>query len=107
MACSTSGMDAPCASLRKDAMVTAQAEPRTKTRVLLVEDDPNVSEVVVRYLERDGFSVRLIVDGREALAEALSDLPDIVVLDIMLPGMDGIEVCRRLRSNAPIPIIML
>jgi DNA-binding response OmpR family regulator len=88
-------------------MVTAQAESRTKTRVLIVEDDPNVSEVVVRYLERDGFDVRLIADGRKAVAEALHDLPDIVVLDIMLPGLDGLEVCRRLRAKAPIPIIML
>jgi DNA-binding response OmpR family regulator len=88
-------------------MVKAQTEPPRKTSVLVVEDDPNVSEVVARYLERDGFDVHTVADGRDALREALEALPDIVVLDIMLPGMDGLEFCRKLRAKAPIPIIML
>ena len=77
------------------------------TRVLIVEDDQTVAEVVARYLEREGFAVESVADGHEALARADAHLPDLVVLDIMLPGLDGLEVCRRLRSRAPIPVVML
>jgi len=77
------------------------------TRVLVVEDDRTVAEVVTRYLERAGFAVESVGDGNEALARADAQLPDLVVLDIMLPGLDGLEVCRRLRSRAPIPVVML
>jgi DNA-binding response OmpR family regulator len=76
-------------------------------RVLIVEDDPTVAEVVTRYLEREGFAVESVADGREAIARADARLPDLVVLDIMLPGLDGLEVCRRLRARAPIPVVML
>ena len=79
----------------------------TQPRVLVVEDDRTVAEVVTRYLEREGFAVDAVGDGQEALASADARLPDIVVLDIMLPGLDGLEVCRRLRSRAPIPVVML
>jgi two-component system, OmpR family, response regulator ResD len=77
------------------------------TRVLVVEDDRTVAEVVTRYLEREGFTVESVDDGREALARADAHPPDLVVLDIMLPGLDGLEVCRRLRARAPIPVVML
>jgi DNA-binding response OmpR family regulator len=77
------------------------------TRVLVVEDERTVAEVVTRYLEREGFVVESVGDGNEALARADAQLPDLVVLDIMLPGLDGLEVCRRLRSRAPIPVVML
>jgi DNA-binding response OmpR family regulator len=77
------------------------------TRVLIVEDDATVAEVVTRYLEREGFAVESVADGREALARADARPPDLVVLDIMLPGLDGLEVCRRLRSRAPVPVVML
>jgi DNA-binding response OmpR family regulator len=77
------------------------------TRVLIVEDDRTVAEVVTRYLEREGFTVETVGDGQEALARAHAQPPDLVVLDIMLPGLDGLEVCRRLRSRAPIPVVML
>jgi two-component system, OmpR family, response regulator ResD len=76
-------------------------------RVLVVDDDPTVSEVVTRYLEREGFEVEVVADGPVAVDRALADLPAVVVLDLMLPGLDGLEVCRRLRAVAPIPIIML
>jgi two-component system, OmpR family, response regulator ResD len=76
-------------------------------RVLVVEDDPTLSEVVARYLGREHFEVEVVADGEAGLARALDWLPDLVVLDIMLPGMDGLEVCRRLRSTAPIPVVML
>jgi DNA-binding response OmpR family regulator len=76
-------------------------------RVLVVEDDPTVAEVVTRYLERDGWAVDTLSDGRDALEHAGRVAPDVVVLDLMLPGLDGLEVCRRLRDRAPIPVIML
>ena len=80
---------------------------RAAARVLVVEDDQTVAEVVTRYLEREGFTVESVGDGREALERADAQTPDLVVLDIMLPGLDGLEVCRRLRARAPIPVVML
>jgi len=77
------------------------------SRILVVDDDATVSEVVKRYLERDGFVVETVADGRVALDRALAEPPELVVLDLMLPGMDGLEVCRRLRALAPVPIIIL
>ena len=77
------------------------------SRVLVVEDDPTISEVVVRYLEREGLDVEAVGDGRDALDAAAAHWPDLVVLDLMLPGIDGLEVCRRLRARGPVPVIML
>ncbi|WP_067450937.1 response regulator transcription factor [Actinomadura macra] len=76
-------------------------------RVLVVDDDPTVAEVVARYLARDGHEVSCVADGRAALREARDHPPDLVVLDLMLPGMDGLEVCRRLRETSTVPIVML
>jgi len=76
-------------------------------RVLIIEDDPNVAEVVTRYLEREGYAVESVADGLAGLEVALSDPPDIVVLDLMLPSLSGLEVCQRLRAKAPVPVIML
>ncbi len=76
-------------------------------QVLLVEDDATVAEVLIAYLEREGFDVRWEDDGGRGLAAALSGDPDLVVLDLMLPSMDGLEVCRRLRLSRPVPVIML
>jgi DNA-binding response OmpR family regulator len=76
-------------------------------RILVVEDDPTVSEVVTRYLEREGFVVEVAYDGAVALERALADPPELVVLDLMIPSLDGFEVCRRLRATAPVPVIML
>ena len=82
------------------------APPPTQ-RVLVVDDDETVSEVVRRYLEREGYEVEVAGDGLAALAAALERPPDLLVLDLMLPGLDGIEVCRRLRRTHPVPVIML
>ena len=77
-------------------------------RVLVVDDDPTVSDVVRRYLERAGFDVALAADGHGALRAAADVRPDLVVLDLMLPGLDGLEVCRRLRAtDSDLPIVML
>ncbi|MFE3559185.1 response regulator transcription factor [Streptomyces sp. NPDC059193] len=77
-------------------------------RVLVVDDDPTVSEVVAGYLARAGFTVYRAADGPGALAIAARHRPDLVVLDLMLPGMDGLEVCRRLRAHPrPAAVVML
>jgi DNA-binding response OmpR family regulator len=76
--------------------------------VLVVDDDPTVSDVVRRYLEQDGCRVRLAGDGPAALAAVADEVPDLVVLDLMLGGIDGLEVCRRLRRRLPdLPVVML
>ncbi|MFE9674596.1 response regulator transcription factor [Streptomyces sp. NPDC006259] len=77
------------------------------TRVLVVDDDPTVAEVVSGYLDRAGYQVDVAEDGHSALARAAAHRPDLVVLDLMLPGMDGLEVCRRIRTHGPVPVIML
>ena len=76
-------------------------------RILVVDDDPTISEVVARYLERDGYEVDVASDGEEALVKGKSGLPDLVVLDLMLPKVDGLEVFRILRAEDQVPIIML
>ena len=77
------------------------------TRILVVEDDATVAEVVGRYLEREGYEVEIVGDGRVALDRATARPPDLMVLDLMLPGLDGFEVFRGLRAMAPVPVIML
>lgn len=79
----------------------------TSARVLVVDNDPTVAEVVTGYLARAGFAVEHAADGTTALASAGRARPDLVVLDLMLPGMDGLEVCRRLRASGPVPVVML
>ena len=76
-------------------------------RIVVVDDDPTVADVVGRYLIRDGHSVQSARDGYEALRLIEERPPDLVVLDLMLPGIDGLEVCRRLRERWPIPVVML
>ncbi|GGO94998.1 response regulator transcription factor [Wenjunlia tyrosinilytica] len=76
-------------------------------RVLVVDDDPTVAEVVASYLDRAGFTVDRAADGPAALARAAAERPDLVVLDLMLPGLDGLEVCRKLRDEGPVAVIML
>jgi DNA-binding response OmpR family regulator len=78
-------------------------------RVLVVDDDPTVSDVVRRYLERADFAVTLAADGPAGLAAFAAQRPDLVVLDLMLPGISGLEVCRQLRAQVgnDVPIIML
>jgi len=79
-------------------------------RVLVVEDDPDIAQLVARYLEKSGFSVETLANGRAALAAVAAHPPDLLVLDLMLPQVDGLEICRVVRGNeatAAIPIIML
>ena len=79
-------------------------------RILVVDDDVTVAEVLTRYLEREGFAVDTVGDGEAALVTAAASSPDLVVLDLMLPGIDGLEVCRRLRSadsTTNVAVVML
>src|SRR6266567_6663029 len=80
------------------------------SRVLVVEDEPDIRELVIHHLKREGYQVSAAASGEEALRQVLSVPPDLVLLDLMMPAMDGLEVCRRLRqdpSTATLPIVML
>jgi len=77
------------------------------TDVLLVEDEPELRRLVLRELEAAGYRVRYAADGPTAVRLFAADPPDLVVLDWMLPGLDGLEVLRRLRQTSPVPVLML
>jgi len=76
-------------------------------RVLVVDDDETVRDVVRRYLELAGFTVDMAGDGAEGLGKFAAHEPDLVVLDVMMPGINGLEVCKRLRQVSQVPIVML
>jgi len=76
-------------------------------KVLVVDDDMKTVELVRLYLDRDGYQVLTAYDGVEALRQARENYPDLIVLDLMLPDIDGLEVCRSLRRESDVPIIML
>lgn len=78
-----------------------------KAELLIIEDDSNLRDAVELYLRATGYQVRKAVDGRDGLQELHARLPDLVILDIMMPGLDGWEVCRRIREQSEVPIIML
>jgi two-component system response regulator ResD len=80
---------------------------RTRGSVLVVDDEPVITDVVSRYLERAGYSTRVAADGFEALKLASEAAPDLVVLDLMLPGLDGFEVLDELHTSQPTRVIML
>ncbi|MBU4225912.1 MAG: response regulator transcription factor [Chloroflexi bacterium] len=75
--------------------------------ILVVDDEPGMLDVVQMYLAREGFRVALADDGQAALAAVEKEMPDLIILDLMLPKVDGLEVCRRLRRASDVPIIML
>src|SRR6185312_2818155 len=81
--------------------------PSEGRRVLVVEDEPLVVDVLQRYLQREGFAVAIARDGRAALQEVQRTPPDLVILDLMLPAVNGLEVCRMVRNSSPVPILML
>ena len=76
-------------------------------KILVVDDEPKITDFIRRGLTYEGFSVDIAHDGEGGLMMALQGAPDLVVLDLMLPGMDGLQVCRRLRQESDVPIIML
>lgn len=81
--------------------------PQVGQRVLVVEDDPKTSEILRVYLEKGGYQVAAAYDGPAGVSQARELIPDLVVLDLMLPGLSGTEVCRILRQESDVPIIML
>ena len=83
---------------------------RPPTRILVAEDDPDIGNLLGHYLKKAGFTATVVTSGRDVMPQIKRDAPDLVVLDIMLPGLDGLEVCRAIRADpnsAAIPIIML
>ena len=76
-------------------------------RVLIVEDDPDIVDLLEGYLRREGFEVSVAADGISGVERGLNEAPVVVILDLMLPRADGLEVCRRLRAKSAVPILML
>ncbi|MDD7429712.1 MAG: response regulator transcription factor, partial [Oscillospiraceae bacterium] len=76
-------------------------------KVLVVDDDNNICELLKLYLEKDGYTVMVSHDGEEAVVKFNALKPDVVLLDIMLPGLDGWQVCREIRKKSNVPIIMI
>jgi len=83
------------------------ARPGSGLRALVVEDEPELAGLVASYLQRDGFEVAVVHDGQQAVDAAREVDPDVVVLDLGLPGLDGVEVCRRLRTFSDAYVVML
>ena len=75
--------------------------------ILVVEDDRNISDLIRMYMEKEGFEVRSAYDGGKAIEEFQKQVPDLILLDVMLPKIDGITVCQRIREHSNVPIIML
>ena len=82
-------------------------ESSARPRILLVEDDPTIREMTQLALQRDGFDVDTADDGAMGLSAFRSQPPDLVLLDVMLPGVDGVSVCRTIRERSVVPIVML
>ncbi len=79
----------------------------TQTKILVVDDDKNICELLRLYLEKEGYAVTLAFDGREGLDAFAKNNPDLILLDVMMPNMDGWQVCREIRKNSECPIIMI
>ena len=79
----------------------------TKQKILIVDDDENIAELISLYLTKECFDTRIVYDGEEALKAFDSYQPNLILLDLMLPGIDGYQVCREIRSRSNVPIIML
>ena len=78
-----------------------------KKKILIVEDEKSISDIIKFNLEKEGYGVVTAYDGKDGLEKALAEKPDLILLDIMLPYMDGFEVCRKVREQSTVPIIML
>jgi two-component system alkaline phosphatase synthesis response regulator PhoP len=87
--------------------MTTLAETQHRERVLVVDDEPMIRETVAFNLQREGLQVDLASSGPEAIEQARTLQPNLIVLDVMLPGMDGFEVCRRIREHSTVPILLL
>ncbi|MGP6175189.1 MtrAB system response regulator MtrA [Corynebacterium sp. A21] len=76
-------------------------------KILVVDDDPAISEMLTIVLEAEGFQAIAVMDGNEAVETALREQPDLILLDLMLPGMNGVDICRIIRQDSTVPIVML
>ncbi len=101
------GREAYCVHVIAEPSRTLGNEDLIDRRILVVDDDPTVAEVVGQYLRSSGFVVDRVADGFEAIEAEARISPDLIVLDRMLPGIDGIEACRRIRATSSTPIILL
>ncbi len=79
----------------------------TKQKILIVDDDENIAELISLYLNKECFDTKIVYDGESALSAFETYQPNLVLLDLMLPGIDGYQVCREIRSNSSTPVIML
>ena len=79
----------------------------SKQKILIVDDDNNIAELIALYLMKECFDTRIVNDGEEALKAFQSWQPNLILLDLMLPGIDGYQVCREIRHTSDVPIIML
>ena len=76
-------------------------------KIAVVEDEPKLASLLSDYLQKDGFEVAVYEDGTEALQQLQANLPDLILLDLMLPGTDGVTICKQIRSTSNVPIIMM
>src|SRR5690606_32657740 len=90
-----------------EPMTTNTPVPANGVTVLVVEDEPKLAELVVRYLEASGYAARRLVDGRDVVPAVRQSTPDLIMLDLMLPGRDGVDICRELRNFSDVPIVMM
>ena len=79
----------------------------SKQRILIVDDDENIAELISLYLTKECYETKIVYDGESALSELSVFKPNLILLDLMLPGIDGYQVCREVRAKANVPIIML
>ena len=78
----------------------------SKQKILIVDDDNNIAELIALYLTKECFETKIVNDGEEALKEFRKFQPDLIILDLMLPGIDGYQVCREIRHSSDVPIIL-
>ena len=100
----------PCRHPWRRLTINVSKPEKSRGSILVVEDEPDIAEILQFNLDREGYSVKTVGDGHRALSEIESSPPDLVVLDIMLPGIDGLEVCRRLRAQTKtqdLPILVV
>ncbi|MVU82677.1 response regulator [Nocardia sp. ET3-3] len=84
-----------------------ETSPRSPRRILVVDDEPTIAESIAARLRAEGYAVDIAHDGPAAVESEAAGDPDLVVLDVMLPGFDGLEVCRRIQARRPVPVLML
>ena len=77
------------------------------TKILVIDDDPNITDLLKMYLEKEGYEVKTAADGQEGLTTFKLYEPDLVLLDVMLPRQDGLQICREIRDHSSKPVIMI